>query len=90
MLLMNRQRVKSFRLRNESKSHLCVQECTKIALNLLQANQCNTFCIKLRFYQINGLFELKTRQNEEMSSSPEHASLEVLRVCTSYHGGVAL
>ena len=46
--------------------------------------------MKLRFYQINGLFELKTRQNEEMSSSPEHASLEVLRVCTSYHGGVAL
>ena len=36
------------------------------------------------FYQINGLFELKTRQNEEMSSSPEHAFLEVLRVSTSY------
>ena len=34
--------------------------------------------------RINSLFELKTRQNEEMSSSPEHASLEVLRVCTSY------
>ena len=37
-------------------------------------------------YQINGLFELKTRQNEEMSSSPGHASLEVLRVCTSCTG----
>jgi len=75
-LLMNRQRLKSFRLRNESNTRLCVQKCTIFCNFILY--MISTF-IKCHYDLSNKRFICtKTRQNEEMSSSPGHASLDMI------------